>query len=166
MTEHPSPSARRRARLVSVLLVTLTLASLTVPLAAAGNNSTNVSEKAPYYDNTSTDVANESWMAGHERPTLHNVTSMLTRVGTFIIGDTSMQGADASAGPIVTGIVLFGVVAGTAIGGRVGAVGGGVMGVVTISALVTAAVAPHWIYALVMLAVGGVLTVAIIRALR
>lgn len=122
----------------------------------------NVSKNSTYYNGTPT-VENESWMEGREDPTLDNQTAMLTRLSTFIIG-TGGGGDLPDLGLILTGFVVFGLVGGVVAGSGGGAVAGAVLGVVAAGSLSRTGFLPEWIYVLVLMAVGIILTAAWLRA--
>jgi hypothetical protein len=143
--------------LYSALLVSLLAASVVVPTAAGQ------STPAPYYNNSTTDVPNETWMDGREDATLDNTTHYLTRVVSFVIGGGVGAQGGGAAGPLVAGLSVFGVVLGVVARGRTGSVGGGVMAIVAAAALVSAGFAPTWMYAVVVIALGLVLAGVFIR---
>lgn len=163
----PPFGARVAVVLAALLLVGLGLAGLAAPADAAPPTPTqNVTDKAPYYADNTSDVANESWMDGHEEPTLANVTHYLARVGGFVVGEQSLAGAPGSAGPLLTGFVLLGLVGGAAIGGGIGAAGGVALTVAVVGVLAGAALLPQWLYAVVLIGVALVATAALLRLLR
>lgn len=145
---------KRKTALV-VVLVLFVLPSI-VGAAAALNNSS-----ADYYENTSTSVNNSSWTAGRGDATLNNTIHYLTRVGTFVIGTDS-----GGLGALLTGLVVFGGVLSASSGKRLGIVGGAVAGVATIFALQASGLAPVWLYALGLGALGVVVAVILLRASR
>lgn len=149
------------ALLAAVLVVGIFGTSAT--LATTGNNT---SAKAPYYENQSTDVANESWTADHEDPTLANFTHYLTRVGGFVIGDGGQAQGGGSANGIIVGLVFMAAFVGVAVGTGVGSVAGAVLATIGIGGLVTAAVAPAWIYPVLLFVLGGLLSLVAIRLWR
>lgn len=120
-------------------------------------------EIAPYYDEADTSVDNESWLPSNNA-TLPSVLNLATRLGTFLVG-TDAGGVGAS-GAILTGLIVFGAVVSLSSGSRVGAVGGAVLGMSTVAALVAAGLAPSWLWALVLFALGVVATAVIARALQ
>ena len=156
----------RTKHLVVALLVVAALAGVVAPAAGQSTATPNLSEKAPYYSNNSTHVANESWMDGRKDATLDNFIHYLTRVGGFIIGDGTAQGGVGSAGALVLGIVVMGIVASTMTGQAVGPVGGAVVGIMGVAGITAAGIAPSWLYAVMLFCLGLVLTTVIVRALR
>ncbi len=140
--------------------------------AAAANDETTtltnetLGEKAPYYEENTSDVNNESWMNGHENATLDNMASMATRVGGFVIGTRAAQGGVGPANGLVLALVVFGVVATAGARSRVGTVGGSVLGIAAAAALSVVGLAPSWLFAVIMFGVGLVAAKALINILR
>ena len=136
-------------------------------VAAANNETTSsLDEKAPYYADNTSDVNNESWMAGHENATLDNVVSMATRVGGFVIGTRQAQGGVGPANGLVLALLVFGVVATAGSRSRVGTVGGSVLGIAAAATLSVAGLAPSWLFAVIMFGVGLVAAAALLRILE
>lgn len=127
-------------------------------VSAAPNNTT----VAPYYENQSTMVDNESWMDGRTEPTLDNQTHYLTRMSSFVIGERQAQGG-GWAGILLTAIVALGVMIGATVGANLGLVGGATLSVISIRALVGAGLAPPWIMAVALILLGIAATAALRR---
>ena len=70
--------------LAAVLVVEILVFAPILTTAGPVDNTT-----ADYYNNTSSFVANDSWLDGREDPTLDNTTNYITRVMTFVIGTES-----------------------------------------------------------------------------
>lgn len=159
---------RGRTIVALVALVAVTFAFVIIPAAVFSTGSLaapdNVSNKSPYYANNTTAIDNTSWFAGRENATLDNSLNMLTRISTFVIGGSS--GGVGAEGALITGLIVFGAVSGLTGTSRVGTVGGAVMGVAVIAALVEAGLAPFWTYGIVLFAVGAVATKVFIRVVR
>jgi len=135
------------------------------PAAAQTNNTT--ATNTTYYGNASTDVANESWLAGKENATLEDQVSLLTRLSTMVVGSGgTTQGGGGPAGVLVFGFVLLGV--GVAAVGRAstGAVGGATLSIMLAGGIVELGFVPRWMWAVVLLGIGLVLTAAVLRATR
>lgn len=127
--------------------------------------SSSPSDIAPYYENQSADVQNETYMEDRKNATLDNVTHFITRIGTFVIGSGQAQGG---VGPISSWIIAllgFGVFLAAIVGTDVGPVGGATLGLAAAAGLAGAAIAPIWIYGLGVFVVGIVVATAFIRAL-
>lgn len=157
------------AMYVAMLIVAVGLA-MTLGAGGASGQATpteNVSEKAPYYNGTTPDVNNESWMAGREDPSLDNVTHFVTRLGPFVIGSgTTAQGGVGMAGPMVLGLVVAGLLLAGGANPRVGVVGGAVLFMGSVGALATVGLFPSWLYAVALFSIGLVSATVLIRALR
>lgn len=173
MSENHATNRRERMHGVAMLVVALVVAAGILALltavvaqpAAAQNNTT--ATNTTYYGNASTDVANESWLAGKENATLDDQVSLLTRLSTMVVGsgDTT-QGGGGPAGVLVFGFVLLGgVVAGVA-RSDTGAVGGSALAVAAAGGIVELGFVPRWMWAVVLLGIGVVLATAFLRASR
>jgi len=119
------------------------------------------SQVTPIYNNSTPDVDNETWFQG-EDVTINSFGVMLTRIGTFVIGDT-----DSGAGPFFTGLLVAGLLVGIVGPSRVGIVAGGMLGTVTAAALAgPTAVGPTWVYGVVVMLVGFLTAVVYLRMVR
>lgn len=162
---------KRTALSAVALVITISLLAVVASPAVAQqnnttNNSTNVSSYAPYYANESTDVNNESWMSGRENATLDNVVHMATRLGPFVIGDTTAPGDVGSAGMLVLGLVIGGTLLGTMAGANVGSVGGSTLAFIVAAGLVGTGLAPAWMWAVLLMGLGLIGTAVFLRAVR
>lgn len=163
--------SRTHLRALEVVTATALLAVLVMSIVPAGaaqtNNSTDISDVAPYYeDNSTSEVRNESWMANRQSPTLDNTTHYLTRVGGFVIGSAPAQGGVGPAGIMLLSLTLFGAFIGAGEGRTLGPIGGSVLAVVLASSVATIGLAPHWIYAVMVFALGLVLAAVSMRLFR
>lgn len=174
-TELPWPRPRR----VLAALAALTCLALVAaggpgvdPVAGATPTATptpteSVGEKAPFYENATADPNNESWMAGHENPSLTNVTHYVTRLGGFVIGSgVEAQGGVGMAGPMLLGLVVAGALLSAGASPRVGVVGGSVLFVASVAVLATTGLLPTWLYAIALFAIGLVAATVLIRLVR
>jgi len=93
--------------------------------------------------------------------TLPNVVDMATRVGGFVVGGTG-----GGAGFILVGLLLLGIVAGIMGDTVPGAVGGAVLGLTAVGAVVQAGYFPRWLWAMMVFVIGIPLATILIRALR
>jgi hypothetical protein len=146
------------------MLALLLVAGSATP-AAAVNNST-IDTVAPYYDNVSDDVDNESWLRGIETPSIENATTLLTRLGSFVVGTKTGSAADEAAGALMVGLIVVGVTLGLVGPSQVGFVAGSVAGSVTIAALVIGGLAPEWLWAVVLFLIGTVAATVFYRVTR
>lgn len=142
------------------------LAALSTPAVAQTNNTTNISEKAPYYADENAQVDNESWLEGNRNATLENTTTWVTRLGSFVIGTKPGSSQDEAAGALLVGLLMFGLVLGSIGPNRVGFVAGSTMGSATIAGLVISGLAPEWLWAVVLFVIGIVATAAFFRVYR
>lgn len=135
------------------------------PVGGPVNNS-SVDSNAPYYVGADDEVANGSWLPGDEA-TLENVLALASRFGTFVVGDRPAQGEGVgSAGPLLVGAILVGGMLGATVRSGVGSVGGGVLAIVSVVGLAAIDVAPSWLYAVGLFALGIVLAAVAKRAIR
>jgi len=134
---------------------------LIVLLVGAGLAPIGAVSGQEYYNNT-TAVDNESWLEGNEDPTAENTTSLIGRVGSFIIGSDT----GSALGALLTSVITGGMVVSMIGGSRLGMVGGATTGVLTLGGMTAAGLAPTWMWALVIFGVGLVLTQVIIGILR
>lgn len=158
---------RARGAVMVIALLSLVAAPLLATAAMSGSvaaqdgNETNVSDKAPYYENETTDVGNESWTDGRENATADNIMHYATRLGSFVVG-----GDGSSSGPLLMGMIVLGGILGVTIGSGVGIVGGGVIAVAALFAVVAIDIAPAWFYAVGLFGIGILLAASIKRVLR
>lgn len=145
--------------LVSVL-ATAALAGAPADVAAQSNDTT-INDTAPYYDNHTASVDNGSWLQGNEDGNDPGaLITMLTRVGTFVIG-----GDGAGSGAFLTGMLLFGGTLGLAVDAQVGMVGGGVLSVLALFGVVSVGLAPAWLTPVAMFGVALLLSSSAQRVL-
>jgi hypothetical protein len=126
----------------------------------------NVSNTSPYYNNTTDEIDNETWMEGREEPTLTNVSAWVTRVSTFVIGSGGAGGGVGAAGALLTGALVFALVIAMVGATEVGVVGGAVAGISGVFLLVELGLAPSWLYVVVLGALGIVATAVFLRVVR
>jgi len=157
ISEEPTAkrTQRRRCLIVSSLAILLLVAAAVVPTGAAAQ------DNETYWENNTT-VQNETWLEDNEEATAENTTNLLGRVGTFIIG--SERGS--AVGALLTSLMTGGIVLGMLGGSRLGMVGGSTVGVMTLGGMTAAGLAPPWMWALVMIGIGLILTQVLIGVLR
>lgn len=146
------------------LLIVLVVSAIGLPVltgtAAAQQNTTTV----PEYYNDTRNVSNEQgdWLNNDSNATVHSVTNLATRIGTFVVAG----GGGREVGAVMIGLLVFGAVVSIVGGSAPGMVAGVVVGTFTIAALAAAGFAAAWLWALVVFAIGIVLSTALIRALK
>jgi len=168
MIRHTDTDWREEAISIASIIVMLGVVALVASSGAIGTataQTNNTSTPPPYYDNAS-NATPSGWLDNRQEPTLVNVSAMLTRVGTFIIGTGgTTQGGGGPAGVIVFGLTVLGVVLGVVRGSSVGSVGGSVVVIAAAAVIVSVGLAPMWLYAVILFGVGIVAATAILRAL-
>jgi hypothetical protein len=110
-----------------------------------------------YYDNTTDDQEfqedRDSWMADVDL-TLAGLVTLMSRIGTWLIGSGVAAPSGASAGALATGVIIGGMMLGFSAPAKVGSVGGGVLGIGGVAAIVAIDAAPVWMYAVMLFALG------------
>lgn len=154
-------------RFRTLLVLTIVVAALALPFAAGSvgaqeSNETNQTEPAPYYDNTSTDVDNESWTAGNEDATFENITTYVSRIGTFVIGSDPGDN-NAPTGPLIIGLMVLGAGLGVTVGSDLGIVSGAVLAVLSLAGVSAVGIFPQWVYAIGLFGVGLMLSASFKR---
>lgn len=173
MSEHTDTAGRENnsvtgmaillvALLVSALLLGA-LAFVSTPVDAQQNNSTT-----SYYGNqTNSTPANGTWLAGKEDGSLDDQVSLLTRLATIIVGSgPTTQGGGGPAGVLVFGLVLLAGATATVGQSTMGSVGGASLLVAVAAGVVQLGFVPAWLWAIVLLGIGLVVTAAVLRAVR
>jgi len=130
-----------------VLLATCVFGGLS-SVAIAQDNNTTVEEKAPLYEDAQ-EPDTDGWFAGLE-PDLPGILTMVSRVGTYVIGG----GGSGVSGQLLTGVAVLGIGVGSVARANVGGVAGGVLATIAIFAGAATGIAPQWLTAVVMFAVG------------
>ncbi|QLD84606.1 hypothetical protein HWV23_02685 [Natronomonas halophila] len=159
---------RVHALVIAMLLVVGGIGSIAFAgVASAQTNETateSLDEKAPYYADNTTQVDNESWMAGNENATLESFVTMLSRLGTFVIGEPPDD--NGPGGAIIVGLIVAGTIGSTFIRAGPGPVGGAVIGLVALAGVTAVGLAPVWLMGVSLFGLGLVLTSVIIGVLR
>ena len=155
----------RRKAGVAVLLVCLLISGLAVAAvpAIAEDDETESDDLPGYYDDRQVHVDNESWMDGNEDATISNVSTMLSRISSFVIGGDS---SGDTSGSLLTGMLVFGAIMGIFVGGGVGMVAGAVLTVFALFAGGAVGIAPTWLYPVALFGVGVLLSASVKRALE
>lgn len=136
-----------RLAVVGIVLVA-TLGA--VGSVSAQNDSLN--ETAPYYDDAQ-EPDTSGWFDGVDPTTLEGLVAMVGRIGTFVIGG----GGTGVSGSLLTGVAVAGIGVGSVARANVGGVAGAVLGITAVFAAAATGIAPQWISAVIMFAIGLVL---------
>ena len=116
----------------------------------AAEEATN--ETPPYYEEAE-EPDTSSWFEGVDPTSLSGIVTMVSRVGTFVIGG----GGTGISGQLLTGIAVAGIGLGSVARANVGGVAGVVLGITAVFTGAATGIAPEWISAVVMFSVGLVL---------
>lgn len=144
--------------------VTIAFGIAVLTLALLGFVEASQAQTTPIYNNTTPTVDNSSWIQGNENVTIDSFGTMLTRIGTFVIGDT-----ESGDGPLFTGLLVAGLIIGITGTSRVGMVAGGMLGVLTAAALTAEqgiGIGPPWLYGTIVMVLGLITAVVYIRMVR
>jgi hypothetical protein len=158
---------------IAVVLVGLVLIGL-ITAPAAGQSSptptatpTSTPTNTTYYEGANTDVNNETWLAGKEDASLEDQVSLLTRIATMIVGPgPTTQGGGGPAGVLVFGMVLLGSAVAAVGRSTTGAIGGSAVMIALAGGIVELGFVPQWMWAVVLLGIGVMLTASFLRAAR
>ena len=134
------------SRLVIVSIV-LIAAFGAVSGVSAQNGTLN--ETAPYYDSAK-EPDTSGWFAGIDPTTLTGLVAMIGRVGTYVIGG----GGTSISGSLLTGVAVAGIGLGSVARANVGGVAGAVLGITAVFTGAATGIAPQWISAVLMFAIG------------
>lgn len=149
-----------KRRVTAAAAVLLAATALLLPAAAGtavAQNNTSLYNQTPAADG-------EVWLEGREDPDISNVTGMLGRLGTFVVGHDP---SDPGAGPIITGMLVAGVVIGIGGTNRAGVTAGAVLGIAAIAVLSQGAgLFPFWLYGATMIVIGLVAAALVVRYLQ
>jgi len=140
-------------------VVCIALLSLIATPAVAQN-------KAGYYENNSTSTGSGAWLSGLTDGELSDIIALAMRTGGFLIGDGAAQGGVGSAGSLLTGLLVAGVMGGIGMRSGAGAAGGSVIAVAAASVFVTASIGAQWAFAVVLFVVGLIVSMVFLRILR
>lgn len=129
-------------------------------------NATNVSEKAPMYDNSTQNVSFEFWF-DEGNVSLDVLGDMASRLGPAIIGTGNEDPSGTGfVGVLLLGLVIAGSVLVSVMGTGIGPVGGTIVGLVLGYGMIAVGLAPAWAWPLLLFGLGIVAAVAAIRILR
>lgn len=143
------------------LLALMTVfAVVTTPALAQQNTD------AEYYNNSSADTDTDSWLSGLTDASLEDILTLATRIGGFLIGDASAQGGVGSAGSLLTGLLVAGLMGGVGMRSGAGSTGGLVIGISAGAVFLSAAVGATWAYAVILFVVGLLVSGVFLRVMR
>jgi hypothetical protein len=135
---------RTRLVLVSIVLIA---AFGAIGGVSAQNDTLNGT--APYYDGAE-EPDTSGWFEGVDPTTLSGLVAMIGRVGTYVIGG----GGTGISGSLLTGVVVAGIGVGSVARANVGGIAGAVLGITAVFAGAATGIAPQWISAVIMFAIG------------
>jgi len=137
------------------------IAAVTAALVAVGPASADPDEP---YNNTTVDPNADSWMDGIGPPSIESFAQMLSRIGAFVVGTDP---SDPGLGPLLTALMVGGVVLGLVGTSRSGAVASATVGVTTLAVLTLGAgMVPTWLYGSVVVILGLMATAVFLRLVR
>jgi len=155
--------SRKLIRATLAICVALTAVVGGTGLAAAQSTDTPVD----YYNQTDTpSTTTDSWLSGLTDASLDDILTLAVRIGGFIIGDGTAQGGVGSAGALMTGLLVAGVMGGIGIRSGAGASGGVVIGIAAGSVFVTVGIGATWVYPIILFVVGLLVAAVFLRILR
>lgn len=154
--------SRKLIRTALALCVALTAVVGGTGLAAAQSTDTPVD----YYNETTPETGTDSWLSGLTDASLDDILTLAVRIGGFIIGDGTAQGGVGSAGALMTGLLVAGVMGGIGIRSGAGASGGVVIGIAAGSVFVTVGIGATWVYPIILFVVGLLVAAVFLRILR
>lgn len=146
--------------------IALTAMLIVATIAATGGAAAQETTPVDYYNETTPTTDTDSWLAGLTDASLDSVVSLAMRIGTFIIGDGTAAGGVGSAGALLTGLLVAGVMGGIGIRSGAGATGGTVIGLGAGSVFVVVGIGAQWIYPVILFVIGLVVAAAFLRVLR
>ena len=139
-------------RMKQIAVAAILLVSIIGGMGGVAAEYETVEEEAPLYENSS-DPDTDSWFDGVEATSMSGIVTMVSRVGTFVIGG----GGSGISGQLLTGVAVAGIGIGSVARANVGGVAGVVLGITAVFVGVGTGIAPEWISAILMFAVGLVL---------
>lgn len=139
--------------LLLVLFVGAVVAMPAMGFAAAQTNET-ADEKAPVYGEEDPNPDTDGWLEGIDKPSVDSIVTLISRMGTFVIGGGAGGSMAQSAPALLTGIMILGTAMGMTVGSGVGSVGGSVLAIAGVFATIGVGLAPEWGSAIVVFGVG------------
>ena len=138
-----------RATLTRLAVVGIVLLAAFGAIGGASAQNDTLNETAPYYDGAQ-EPDTSGWFEGVDPTTLEGLIVMVGRVGTYVIGG----GGTGVSGSLLTGVVVAGIGVGSVARANVGGIAGAVLGITAVFAGAATGIAPQWISAVVMFAIG------------
>jgi len=149
----------KRKLTIGLLAVLAVLSVATAPALAQNENGT-------YYENETTETNEDVWLSGLTDASLDDIVTLALRLGGFIIGDGAAQGGVGSAGTLLTGLLVAGVMGGIGIRSGAGAAGGAVIAIAGASAFATVGIGATWAYPVVLFVAGLVVAGVLLKIFR
>lgn len=151
----------KRKSIITVIALLAIVMSVAVPAAAQST------ETADYYENESTETGTGPWLSGLTDASLDSILTLLTRLGTFVIGGgVTAQGGVGSAGALLTGLLISGVMGAVGMRAGAGASGGLIIGLVSTFMFATIGLGPTWAYPVALFLVGLIIAGVFLRIVR
>ena len=138
-----------RTTLTRLAVVALVLVAAFGAVGGVSAQNGTLNETAPYYDGAE-EPDTDGWFEGVDPTTLPGLVAMIGRVGTFVIGG----GGTGVSGSLLTGVAVAGIGVGSVARANVGGIAGAVLGITAVFAGAATGIAPQWISAVVMFAIG------------
>ncbi|UXF50878.1 MAG: hypothetical protein HQRvContig02_4 [Haloquadratum phage sp.] len=138
-----------RATLTRLAVVGIVLVATLAVVGGVSAQNDTLNETAPYYDGAE-EPDTSGWFEGVDPTTLQGLIAMVGRVGTYVIGG----GGTGISGSLLTGVVVAGIGVGSVARANVGGIAGAVLGITAVFAGAATGIAPQWISAVVMFAIG------------
>ena len=138
-----------RATLTRLAVVGIVLLAAFGAIGGASAQNDTLNETAPYYDGAQ-EPDTSGWFEGVDPTTLEGLIAMVGRVGTYVIGG----GGTGISGSLLTGVVVAGIGVGSVARANVGGIAGAVLGITAVFAGAATGIAPQWISAVIMFAIG------------
>lgn len=133
-------------------LTRVVVAAVLLVAISSGLGGVAATEPPDYYGGAE-EPDTSDWFEDVDPTTLSGIITMITRVGTYIVGG----GGAGISGQLLTGIAVAGIGLGSVARANVGGVAGVVLGITALFVAASTGIAPEWISAVVMFAVGLVL---------
>ena len=138
-----------RATLTRLAVVGIVLVATLGAVGGVSAQNDTLNGTAPYYDGAE-EPDTSGWFEGVDPTTLSGLVAMIGRVGTFVIGG----GGTGVSGSLLTGVAVAGIGVGSVARANVGGVAGAVLGITAVFTGAATGIAPQWISAVVMFAIG------------
>jgi len=135
-----------------IAVVTIVLVAAFGAVGGVTAQNQTVNGTAPYYSDAD-EPDTSGWFDDVDPTTLSGLVTMVSRVGTFVIGG----GATGVSGSLLTGVAVAGIGLGSVARANIGGVAGAVLGITAVFSGVATGIAPQWISAVLMFAIGLVL---------